>query len=160
MCWRFPLHGQGARHERRSRLHTRVNEYLAERRCLGCELDRMDGALTSFVNFEAKTHHSVSLTIDVMVGWAPQDNRCRKYLPLFAPTPHLPIYHSPHHRHAVAAGRFGHQHHCIVARSREPDNNAPLCGSRSGHEGCAWGRMQKLDERFAVSKRLTHCCSS
>jgi integrase len=54
-------------------LQTRVNEYLAERRRLGFELDRMRGALTSFANFVVKTHHIAPLTIDLMVDWARQD---------------------------------------------------------------------------------------
>jgi integrase len=54
-------------------LQTRVNEYLAERRRLGFELDRMGGALTSFANFVVNTNHSDPLTIEVMVDWARQD---------------------------------------------------------------------------------------
>ncbi len=54
-------------------LQTRVNEYLAERRRLGFELDRMGGALTSFATFVAAAHLSTPLTIDVMVDWVRQD---------------------------------------------------------------------------------------
>ena len=54
-------------------LQARVNEYLAERRRLGFELDRMGGALASFANFVADAHHSAPLTIDAMVDWVRQD---------------------------------------------------------------------------------------
>lgn len=54
-------------------LQSRVNEYLAERRRLGFELDRMGGGLASFARFVADAHHSGPLTIEVMVDWVHQD---------------------------------------------------------------------------------------
>ncbi len=54
-------------------LQSRVNEYLAERRRLGFELDRMGGALASFARFVADAHHSGPLSIEVMVEWVRQD---------------------------------------------------------------------------------------
>lgn len=54
-------------------LQVKVNDYLAERRRLGFELDRMGGALTSFARFAQEKHHSGPLSIELMTEWVRQD---------------------------------------------------------------------------------------
>lgn len=54
----------------RTGLQTRVDDYLAERRRLGFELDLMGFALSSFTRYLDRVCHRGPLTVEVMVGWA------------------------------------------------------------------------------------------
>ena len=53
-------------------LQARVEQYLAERRLLGFELDNMGHRLASFACYVAKAGHHEPLTVDLMVDWARQ----------------------------------------------------------------------------------------
>lgn len=57
----------------RTRLQTRVDDYLAERRQLGFQLHSWDTLLAGFARFVADRHHHGPLTVDLMVDWARQD---------------------------------------------------------------------------------------
>jgi integrase len=51
-------------------LQARIEQYLAERRHLGFELDSMGHALASFARHVAKVGHRGPLTVDLMAAWA------------------------------------------------------------------------------------------
>jgi integrase len=51
-------------------LQARVEQYLAERRRLGFELDHMGHALAHFARHVAKLGHRGPLTVDLMAAWA------------------------------------------------------------------------------------------
>ena len=53
----------------RPRLHTRVTDYLAERRRLGFELQSHDTLLADFAQFVADRHHHGPLTVELMADW-------------------------------------------------------------------------------------------
>lgn len=53
-------------------LQARVEQYLAERRRLGFELDNMGHRLASFARYVASADHHGPLTVDLMAGWARQ----------------------------------------------------------------------------------------
>lgn len=53
-------------------LQARVEQYLAERRRLGFELDTMGHALTHFARYVAEVGHRGPLTVDLMAAWARQ----------------------------------------------------------------------------------------
>lgn len=59
----------------RTGLQTRVNEYLAERRRLGFELDTMGFALSSFTRYLDRVCHRGPLTVEVMADWARPQKR-------------------------------------------------------------------------------------
>jgi integrase len=54
-------------------LQKRIDDYIAERRCLGFQVHSRHTFLTSFANYVASQRHRGPLTIDLMVGWARQD---------------------------------------------------------------------------------------
>jgi len=54
-------------------LHTRVDEYIAERHHLGFKLRSMGLGLASFARYVASVHHQGPLTVDLMADWARQD---------------------------------------------------------------------------------------
>lgn len=54
-------------------LQQRINDYLAERRCLGFELRSWDTFLTGFARYVADQKHRGPLTADLMIEWARQD---------------------------------------------------------------------------------------
>ncbi len=51
-------------------LQARIEQYLAERRHLGFELDSMGHALASFTRYVTKARHRGPLTVDLMADWA------------------------------------------------------------------------------------------
>lgn len=51
-------------------LQARIEQYLAERRRLGFELDTMGHALAHFARHVAQVGHRGPLTVDLMAGWA------------------------------------------------------------------------------------------
>lgn len=53
-------------------LQARVEQYLAERRLLGFELDNMGRRLASFARYVANVGHRGPLTVDLMADWARQ----------------------------------------------------------------------------------------
>ena len=53
-------------------LQARVEQYLAERRQLGFELDNMGHRLASFARSVASAAHHGPLTVGLMAGWARQ----------------------------------------------------------------------------------------
>jgi integrase len=53
-------------------LQARVEQYLAERRQLGFELDNMGQRLASFARYVASAGHPGPLTVDLMANWARQ----------------------------------------------------------------------------------------
>jgi len=57
----------------RTDLQARSDDYLAERRRLGFELNTMGLALASFTRYVARVRHRGPLTADVMADWARQD---------------------------------------------------------------------------------------
>lgn len=62
----------------RTALQIKVDDYLAERRRMGFELNRMGHALTSFARHVAKVAHQGPLTIELMVQWARLDKAQRQ----------------------------------------------------------------------------------
>lgn len=54
-------------------LQARVNDYLAERRRLGFELDSMGLVLASFTRYVASVRHQGPLTVALMAAWARHD---------------------------------------------------------------------------------------
>lgn len=53
----------------RNCLQARVDDYLAERRRLGFELQSLDTLLADFAKFVAVRHHRGPLTVELMVDW-------------------------------------------------------------------------------------------
>lgn len=53
-------------------LQARVEQYLAERRRLGFELDTMGRALARFARYVTEVGHREPLTVDLMAAWARQ----------------------------------------------------------------------------------------
>lgn len=53
----------------RTRLQTRVDDYLTERHRLGFELRSQDTLLAGFAKFVADRHHRGPLTVELMVDW-------------------------------------------------------------------------------------------
>jgi integrase len=56
-------------------LEARIEEYLAERRRLGFELDSMGHALHRFARYVTTVGHGGALTVDLMAAWACQGKR-------------------------------------------------------------------------------------
>ena len=54
----------------RGTLQARIEQYLAERRHLGFELDSMGHALASFARYVTEVGHRGPLTVDLMADWA------------------------------------------------------------------------------------------
>jgi integrase len=54
-------------------LHTRVRQYLRERRRLGYELHSMGHALRSFASYVDQHQHPEPLTVELMADWARRD---------------------------------------------------------------------------------------
>ena len=61
----------------RTDLQAKVDEYLAERRRFGFELEAMGHALQSFSNYAVSVGHQGPLTIELMAAWARKDKAQR-----------------------------------------------------------------------------------
>ena len=56
----------------RGTLPARVEQYLAERRRLGFQLETMGRALARFARYASKVRHRGPLTVELMAAWARQ----------------------------------------------------------------------------------------
>lgn len=120
-------------------LQKRIDDYVAERRRLGFQVQSRHTFLTSFANYVASQHHRGPLTIDLMVDWARQD-KWRRGTP------------------ATWAARLARLRHFIrYLKQFEPDTEVPdelIFGPEAGRVAPHIYHEAEIVELLAAARRL------